>query len=565
MNSSFFKYQLGSIILLAISFCALSYLVYRNITLNDATNTSYHAIRELDLMNQDFFRCEASVRGYLITKDFDVLNKSLLKYENSIEKHLINASKSLSKDSMHKQHIEKLRILVGLRLNLMKSSFYGDSSDTENWHKNLVISGDEVMDQLIPLVNTVKKHEQRKLKRLNSDLIATKSSLTIVLPLLLLFALVLYFSATRQSKVLNEKIKTERDKLKEEKQYYKFLFDKNPIKLFVLDGKLNVTDCNETFCKVFSISKTDLAGKHIDSTFLNPINVQLSTLLKQEGEITNLEIELNLPGKNEESKVFLIDIQPDESKDQYLGSIKDISKRKTWEKEIRIAEKLSLTGNIARSIAHEVRNPLTNINLALEELETEVAEENKDLLELISRNSNRISQLITNLLHSSKNRNLDKTNFRLSTLLNETKALIKDRLLLKNIKFKITNLALQNDYVQANFQDLQTAILNLIINAIEAIEHDHGNISLVLNFESNNVTLSVADNGKGMNQEELDQIFNPFYTSKKKGNGLGLTSVQNSLQSYGGKINVSSIKGEGTVFNITLPLAAKETILLKEQ
>ncbi|GAC1427726.1 MAG: hypothetical protein NVSMB7_04630 [Chitinophagaceae bacterium] len=224
--------------------------------------------------------------------------------------------------------------------------------------------------------------------------------------------------------------------------------------------------------------------------------------------------------------------------------------------QMRSIEKFASTGRIARTIAHEVRNPLTNINLAMEQLKSEIGstEDSVILFEMIQRNSNRINQLITDLLNSTKFAELSYGKTSINILLDESLELAKDRIALYNISVRkqystdICDVAVDKD-------KLKIAFLNIIVNAIEAMEPGKGILTITTRGEHNKCVIEIADNGSGMDKESLSRLFEPYFTSKPKGNGLGLTNTQNIILNHKGTIQGESEKGKGTTFIITLDFA----------
>lgn len=255
--------------------------------------------------------------------------------------------------------------------------------------------------------------------------------------------------------------------------------------------------------------------------------------------------------------INLINLSPDEDQiNRYQGVIKDISRKKRADQEILWAEKLSMTGKIARSIAHEVRNPLTNLSLALEQLKDEVPEEVEDAdlyFNIIDRNAKRIGTLVTELLNSSKPKSLQLKEQSLNEVVRDSLKLIKDRIKLQNMTLKeqyeasLPDIALDQDQIRI-------ALLNIFINAIEAMKPDKGRLVIRTYQEEDQVFLQVADNGRGIPKENLDKLFEPFFTAKKGGMGLGLTTFQNIIQSHLGKVKVTSEPGVGTSFFVSFPV-----------
>ncbi|MEP6746268.1 MAG: CHASE3 domain-containing protein [Bacteroidota bacterium] len=224
--------------------------------------------------------------------------------------------------------------------------------------------------------------------------------------------------------------------------------------------------------------------------------------------------------------------------------------------QMRSMEKFAATGRIARTIAHEVRNPLTNINLAMEQLKSEMGETDDStiLFEMIQRNSNRINQLITDLLNSTKFAELSYGKTSINTLVDEALELAKDRIALYNIGVQKKYSADICD-VAVDKEKLKIAFLNIIVNAIEAMEPGNGVLAITTRGENNKCVIEIADNGSGMDKESLGRLFEPYFTSKPKGNGLGLTNTQNIILNHRGVIQAESEKGKGTTFIITLDFA----------
>jgi len=231
--------------------------------------------------------------------------------------------------------------------------------------------------------------------------------------------------------------------------------------------------------------------------------------------------------------------------------------------KMRSIEKFAATGRIARTIAHEVRNPLTNINLAVEQLQSEldgrdgkakVVDSADLMLEMIARNSARINLLITDLLNSTKFTELVYQRISVNQLLNETLELAKDRMTLKNITV-IKNYMDGICDIAVDLERMKIAFLNIIVNAIEAMEAGSGILQLRTFTRVDKCIISITDNGMGLDEESLSKVFEPYFTSKTRGTGLGLTNTQNIILNHNGHISLDSKKGVGTTFTIQLDFA----------
>lgn len=343
-----------------------------------------------------------------------------------------------------------------------------------------------------------------------------------------------------------------------EKKYRK-LFQESIDAIFIINDEYQFIDINAAFSRHFGYKLDDLQCFSLISLFAKKpdFNLFTKTLVSQNGVE---EYEAILVDENGNSKSCFINCFPlidDESKrNVFQGVIRDVTKRKKAEQEILQAEKLSMTGKIARSIAHEVRNPLTNVTLALEQLKDEIPEKIEDAelyFSIIQRNIERIGKLISELLDSSKPKELNLQPQSINNVVKEALELVEDRFKLQSMDLKerfdtnLPNIDLDKDL-------MKVALLNLFINAVEAMRIDKGSLEVSTFRDDDKMLLTIEDNGKGISEEDLDLLFEPFFTAKKNGMGLGLTTVQNIVQSHKANISVESELGKGTKFLITFKL-----------
>lgn len=218
--------------------------------------------------------------------------------------------------------------------------------------------------------------------------------------------------------------------------------------------------------------------------------------------------------------------------------------------ELRSIEKFAVSGRISRTIAHEIRNPLTNINLACEQINVGPDPDSHVLIDMIKRNSKRINDLITDLLNSTKFSELNPQKVFIHTVLDQALQLAGDRIDLNGIKIK-KDYAVPRE-VEIDPEKMKIAFLNIIINAIEAMQPGEGMLEIKITNRPQNCLITIKDNGSGMDKDSLLRIFEPYFTSKNEGNGLGLTHTQNIILNHKGKINVSSTPGYGTTFSIEI-------------
>jgi signal transduction histidine kinase len=224
--------------------------------------------------------------------------------------------------------------------------------------------------------------------------------------------------------------------------------------------------------------------------------------------------------------------------------------------ELKSIEKFAASGRIARTIAHEVRNPLTNISLASEQLKDPGIqnEETDILLGMIGRGVSRINQLVSDLLNSTRMEQLEIVPVNINQLLDEALELAQDRIELNHIKVEKYY---DKDIceIQVDKEKMKLAFLNIIVNGIEAMKSDTGGILELRTFKQRNkYVVEIKDNGIGMDEETMQKLFEPYFTGKSKGTGLGLTHTQNIILNHKGSIHVHSRPGNGSTFIVTLNL-----------
>lgn len=221
--------------------------------------------------------------------------------------------------------------------------------------------------------------------------------------------------------------------------------------------------------------------------------------------------------------------------------------------ELKSLEKFAFSGRIARTIAHEVRNPLTNISLATEQLkEMNAGNNDSDLLiDMIKRNSTRINQLVSDLLTSTRFAKLNYEPANINDVLEDSLQQAIDRSDLKNIKIE-KKYSSQAMPIRVDKEKMKLAFLNIIMNAIEAMEKDTGVLKISTRDQDGKCVIEFTDNGNGIPENVIQRVFEPYFTSKSKGTGLGLTNTQNIILNHEGSIAVESREGQGTSFTITL-------------
>ncbi len=345
--------------------------------------------------------------------------------------------------------------------------------------------------------------------------------------------------------------------LRANERKYRSVFEKSKDIVFIADATLTFKDVNEATTSILGYTKEEiLTMKLVDIIDLPEHRQQLVESLQSKNEVNDWEVLVQTRTGEKRNCIITVTQEQDDKNSSYVqGIIHDITNLRRMEKATLQAEKLAAAGRLVRTLAHEVRNPLNNITLSVEQmLQDELDEAAQLYLSMIQRNSKRISDLISELLNTSRPSEISLEEHILQTILDDVINAAIDRLTLKRIKLEL-------DYpedslsIMADKEKLKIALLNIIINAIEAMEEGSGKLAVVLKLQNDQVVLRITDNGCGISEENISRLFEPYFTQKRNGVGLGLAFTLNILQAHKASIEVSSSPGMGTTFLILFPLS----------
>jgi len=229
------------------------------------------------------------------------------------------------------------------------------------------------------------------------------------------------------------------------------------------------------------------------------------------------------------------------------------------ERQLEKAERLSALGQLAAGVAHEIRNPLNAISMATQRLKRDFVpgdssktQDFQNLSGVIRDEIKRLNGIIEEFLTFSKSRRLELSNFSVTEVLQKIVSLIREEASTRGITIE-TKWRETPALISMDINKLQQAFLNIIKNAMESITTE-GKIFITVDKEGKNyIVVSISDTGCGMTTEEIERIFNPEYTTKEKGLGLGIPLACEIIRGHGGDIRVISRKDKGTTFEVVLP------------
>lgn len=229
---------------------------------------------------------------------------------------------------------------------------------------------------------------------------------------------------------------------------------------------------------------------------------------------------------------------------------------KRWQELLVQSHKNTATGTLTSGIAHEINNPLNNIVLTLETLiednQTMSSEERLQLYREALDQADRAADLVGNLLEFSRANPPQVEEVSIEGLIDQTLRLLKNEFKIHRIKiFKEIRGSFPTLHLDKN--GLQQVLVYLLLNSVQSMP-DGGQLKIMINRVENEVQIDIADTGVGIPSENLGLIFNPFFTTKKDKAGLGLSISRDILQKQGGRIEVQSTEGQGSIFSLMIPL-----------
>lgn len=338
------------------------------------------------------------------------------------------------------------------------------------------------------------------------------------------------------------------------KKYSQSIIDNIGEAIILLDPFYNIKSVNNATAAVFNVDINALAGKPISSLLEDSF---CKSIIDNPSPV--FELSFTLGGTNKFLLISKNNFKDENKENNTILVIKDLSAIKEIEKQLERQERLAATGELASSVAHEIRNPLNAISTIVQQLNKDFEPKNNEveynsLTKLVYNEVNRINSTIESFLCFARPVEIKKEQFHISDLLEQLGKQYTPLALKNKINFSI--IKEWDGLVLWDKNQMLQALINILVNSFDATSAG-GNISVTASEKNSSlVSISVADTGKGISDSNINKIFNLYYTTKQKGNGIGLSIVQKIITAHGGQITVESRAGKGTTFYIILPKIA---------
>ncbi|MBE8221212.1 MAG: hypothetical protein HAW60_00615 [Bdellovibrionales bacterium] len=378
------------------------------------------------------------------------------------------------------------------------------------------------------------------------------------------FSHLLFFVTAYLSPFIIKKIKLNKIKFEEKKQDALVLKNLNELivnnikaGLLTIDSTLSIQAANKQANKLLDCEKLETRDL---LAFFPDISKKINLLFvsaSKDKQMSSCVFEEVYNDKHFEVLISTMDYKHSSYKKIYTLLIQDITQKKQKEVLDRQKEKLAVVGSLAASIAHEIRNPLAGISGSVQMLKASKdlnSEESKDLFSIVSKEVGRLNNLITEFLDYSVEKPLVVSSINLSELIKEILKLLKFD---KNYNSKINQqLSLSKEvFIEGDVQRLKQSLLNVFINAYQAMTNSLNPVlSVSTYFEGSYAVVDIQDNGCGMLEEDRLKIFEPFFTKKTNGTGLGLATSYNILRQHNCNVFVKTELNKGTVFSLKFPV-----------
>ncbi len=362
-------------------------------------------------------------------------------------------------------------------------------------------------------------------------------------------------------------LKEQMYKIEESEKRYRALFERAGDAIFIIDAegenRLRIVAANQAAARMHGYTVGELLGLKI--TDLDSPEAAERAPQRVERMLKGEWIHTEILHRKKDGIVFPVEISAgllELSDHKYvLAFDRDISERKEAEEALQRVEQMRVVGELAAGLAHEIKNPLTGIKASMEVLSEEAAvpEEDRKILMKVVGEIKRIESLLKDLLNFARPPRPQFTSVNINKVLNTALAFSFQN---TSLSSKSRPVAIVRNFdehlpeLMADPQQLQQVFMNILLNAGDSMA-EGGTLMAQTSYDEPGrvIRINISDTGKGIEQKEIDKIFQPFFTTKPKGTGLGLAITKRLVEQHGGTIKVYNNEGKGATFELSIPLS----------
>jgi len=384
-------------------------------------------------------------------------------------------------------------------------------------------------------------------------------------------------SLSGRLKAKGEALRSTTAELREMRHDTESILENMPSGLVSVNAAGTVVSLNGAAGDMLDLDREAAIGQSLQAVFDNGrrnFRNVLMNVLRGEAPPSRLEITVERPDGREVPMGISVSVLRDSNGATrgVIGVFQDLTEAQRMQRQIRRADRLAAVGELSAAIAHELRNPLASIGGSIELLqgECELSDENGRLMNLIFKESRRLKRITSEFLDFASVRETRIQRVNLGEILREVACVLRGyEWFGEGVTFDVTH-AEEAEWVDVDEEQLKQVLLNLGYNALDAmagcgrlvVEGRAGcavrGVSCDwkaggLQDDRKDLVLKVTDSGCGIPRRDRDKVFEPFYSSKPKGVGLGLSIVSRIVEDHGGRIQIESEVGQGTCVTIVLP------------
>ena len=372
---------------------------------------------------------------------------------------------------------------------------------------------------------------------------------------------------------MTESIKWREQEIKESEAKYRALFEESRDVIFITDTRDKFIDANHAAVELFGYSRDEIIGRGLDTLFLQPRELMnIKRFIGHDRYVRDREVRLRKKDAAPLDCLLTLSIRKADSGEimGYQGIIRDVTHQKTLETQLQQAQRMEAIGTLAGGIAHDFNNILSPIMLHSEMVMDDLSPDNHLQINMkeIYKAAERARELVKQILTFARKRAEEKIVIKSSLIVKEAMSFLRSTIP-TTIDIRYVNNA-EHDMVLADPTQLNRIVMNLCTNAAYAMREQGGILEVFLENEEVShekvnglfivrpgryLKLTVRDSGTGISPDVIDRIFEPYFTTKKsgEGTGLGLSTIHGIVKNYGGYITVESEMEKGTSFYVYLP------------
>jgi two-component system sensor histidine kinase HydH len=372
--------------------------------------------------------------------------------------------------------------------------------------------------------------------------------------LIIALILLLIGSSAIISLFLAQAYRLTRTSLSRIKVFSEALIKNMPIGLIALDDQEKIVACNERAQAVLEVAYNDALGREALAVLPEPLKKILAEL-PASGGFLERDIQLiSAEGKEHIWEAVAADLMDEGIPAGRILLIRDVTAIRQMENEVTRSRHLNSIGSLAAGVAHEIRNPLSSIKGFAVYFKERLSgnKEDEETADVMIQETERLNRVISQLIEFARPLELKKEKVNFAELVQHTIKLIaadaqKNRI---SVEIDVDADLLE---VEVDPDKIKQVLLNIFLNSLAALK-EGGKLTIELLPGTDDLTVIISDNGAGIEKMDLPKIYDPYFTSKPAGTGLGLAVVQKIMEAHGGRIDVESTAGEGTKVFLYFPL-----------